>query len=493
MFYLEFCLPRRSLQDGRRRVLRIWNLLPDRGFRDRYTPPVKIAVVGTGYVGLVSAACFAELGHHVTGVDIDAEKIKKLRSGKSTIFEPGLEELIQQGLASGRLSFTTDLKETLPEVEIVFSAVATPPGEGCKADLRAVFAVIETVATHAERNIIFVNKSTVPVGTGKKCEEKIAEILKKRGVKISIPVVSNPEFLREGMAVPDTLMPDRIIVGINGMTGGNWQLAIGNESAKSQMLTAKKLMEELYRPITRVGKPLIFMNRESAEIVKYASNAFLATKISFINMLTEFCEKTGANIRDIATGVGLDNRIGPRFLHAGIGYGGSCFPKDVKALMATAKEYDIDLGIVEATDRINTHARQRFFQKILSKLQKNAKVCVWGLSFKPKTDDMREAPSLDLIPMLIEAGHTVYAYDPAAMENAAKLLPKETVFEKDDLSAAKGADAVVLLTEWDEFRGVDLSELKSTMKGQDLFDGRNIYEPAEVREAGLEYHGIGMA
>ena len=435
---------------------------------------MKIAVVGTGYVGLVSAACFAELGHHVIGIDIDETKIKKLQSGKSTIYEPGLEELIVRGLHTGRLAFTTDLKSVLPDVQIVFSAVATPPGEGHKADLKAVFIVTETVATHATKNLIFVNKSTVPVGTGKKCEEKIAEILKKRGVNISIPVISNPEFLREGMAVPDTLMPDRIVVGVNDQT------------------EAKKLMEELYRPITRVGKPLLFMTRESAEIVKYASNAFLATKISFINMLTEFAEKTGANIRDIASGMGMDNRIGPRFLHAGIGYGGSCFPKDVKALMATAKEYDLDLSIVEATDRINTHQRARFFEKILKALPKNAIVCVWGLSFKPKTDDMREAPSLDLIPALLKAGHSVHAYDPAATENTAKLLPKETIFAKDQMEAAKGADAVVLLTEWDEFRGVDLKEVKKTMKGDDLFDGRNIYEPTEVQEAGLVYHGIGI-
>ncbi|HLD71385.1 MAG TPA: UDP-glucose/GDP-mannose dehydrogenase family protein [Candidatus Peribacteraceae bacterium] len=436
---------------------------------------MKIAVVGTGYVGLVSAACFAELGHHVIGVDIDEAKIKKLKSGKSTIYEPGLEELIVRGLQMGRLSFTTNLKEVLPEVSIVFSAVATPPGEGYKADLRAVFIVTQTVAENADHDIIFVNKSTVPVGTGQKCEQMIAEILKKRGVKFSIPVVSNPEFLREGMAVPDTLMPDRIVVGVN-----------------DELSLAKQLMEELYRPITRVGKPLIFMNRESAEIVKYASNAFLATKISFINMLTEFCEKTGANIRDIATGMGLDNRIGPRFLHAGIGYGGSCFPKDVKALMATAKEYDLDLSIVEATDRINTRQRERFFEKILKALPKNAKVCVWGLSFKPKTDDMREAPSLDLIPALLKAGHSVHAYDPAATENAEKLLPKETIFAKDQMDAAKGADALVLLTEWDEFRGVDFMELKKTLKGTDLFDGRNIYEPEEVKTAGLHYHGIGM-
>src|SRR3989338_2012000 len=446
---------------------------------------MKIAVVGTGYVGLVSAACFAELGHHVIGIDIDEAKIKKLKSGKSTIYEPGLEELIVRGLQTGRLSFTTNLKEVLPEVSIVFSAVATPPGEGYKADLRAVFIVTQTVAENADHDIIFVNKSTVPVGTGQKCEQMIAEILKKRGVKFSIPVVSNPEFLREGMAVPDTLMPDRIVVGVN-----------------DELSLAKQLMEELYRPITRVGKPLIFMNRESAEIVKYASNAFLATKISFINMLTEFCEKTGANIRDIATGMGLDNRIGPRFLHAGIGYGGSSFPKDVKALMGTAKVHGLDFSIVDATDRINTRQRKRFFEKILASLPKKSTVAIWGLSFKPKTDDMREAPSLDLIPMLLSAGHTVRAFDPEAMERAKALLrsnsasgqallPASVVFASSAMDAAKGADTTILLKEWDIFRGVDMGELRKTMKGKMFFDGRNAYEPAEVREAGLEYYGIG--
>ncbi|TSC58913.1 MAG: UDPglucose 6-dehydrogenase [Candidatus Peregrinibacteria bacterium Greene0416_19] len=439
---------------------------------------MKIAVVGTGYVGLVSAACFAELGHTVYGVDIDAAKIAMLRSGKSPIYEPGLEELIEKGLKSGLLSFTTDIQEVLPHVQIVFSAVATPPGENHRADLRAVFAVVETVARHANHDLVFVNKSTVPVGTGKKCEERIVAVFKERGVTYAMPVVSNPEFLREGMAVPDTLMPDRIVIGM------------ANEIHNAA--DARAMMEELYRPITRVGKPIIFMNRESAEIVKYASNAFLATKISFINMLTEFCEKTGANIRDIAKGMGLDDRIGPRFLHAGIGYGGSCFPKDVKALLATAEEYGVDFSIVSATDRINTRQRKRFFDKILAALPPKATVAVWGLSFKPKTDDMREAPSLDLLPLLLERGHKVKAFDPVAMENTKKIIPSNIEFVEHHMDAAKGADAVILLTEWDLFRGADLKELASIMKGKDLFDGRNIYEPREVTEAGLIYHGIGL-
>src|SRR3989338_7543244 len=443
-----------------------------------------IAVVGTGYVGLVSAACFAELGHTVWGIDIDAVKVSMLQEGKSPIFEPGLEELLERGLQSGRLRFTTDLASILAEAQIVFSAVATPEGENHKADLRAVFTVAETVAKSAEQDLVFVNKSTVPVGTGRLCEERINAILQDRKKDIAIPVISNPEFLREGMAVSDTLAPERIIVGVNG-----------NDRSI-------QMMEDLYRPITRTGKPMVFMSRESAEIVKYAANAFLATKISFINMLTELAEKTGANIRDIATGMGLDTRIGPRFLHAGIGYGGSCFPKDVKALMATAKEHGLDFSIVDATDRINTRQRKRFFEKILASLPKKSTVAIWGLSFKPKTDDMREAPSLDLIPMLLSAGHTVRAFDPEAMERAKALLrsnsasgqallPASVVFASSAMDAAKGADTTILLKEWDIFRGVDMGELRKTMKGKMFFDGRNAYEPAEVREAGLEYYGIG--
>jgi len=433
-----------------------------------------IAVIGTGYVGLVTAACFAELGHEVVGVDIDAAKIEKLKQGVCPIYEPGLEELIKEGLKNGRLRFTTDIVEVLPDVRIVFSAVATPPDEGYKADLRAVFKVAETVAEHATKDVIFVNKSTVPVGTGAQCQEKIDAILKKRGLDIRIPVISNPEFLREGMAVTDTMMPERVVVGINGH---DW---------------AVDEVEELYRPITRVGKPLVFMGRESAEIVKYAANSFLATKISFINMLTEMCEKTGANIRDVATGIGLDSRIGPRFLHAGIGYGGSCFPKDVKALLATAKELGIDLPIVEATDRINANQRKRFIATMLGTLQPNSKVAVWGLSFKPKTDDMRDAPSLDIIPALIDAGHSVVAFDPAAEERARPMLPSSVGYVQQPHDAVKGADALAVITEWDVFRGADMKEIKGLMKGDLLFDGRNIYEPSEVAEAGLKYVGVGM-
>ncbi len=437
-----------------------------------------IAVVGTGYVGLVSAACFAELGHTVWGIDIDVVKVEMLKSGKSPIFEPGLEELIQRNLKNGNLKFTTYLTEALDEnVSIVFSAVATPPGEGFKADLRAVFTVAEEVARNAKNPVIFVNKSTVPVGTGAQCEERISNVLKERGVSFGIPVISNPEFLREGMAVNDTMSPDRIVVGVNGA---------GEE--------ARELMEELYHPITHMNKPLVFMSRESAEIVKYAANAFLATKISFINMLTELCEKTDADIRDVAEGIGLDNRIGPRFLHAGIGYGGSCFPKDVKALMATAEEYDVPMPIIKATDEVNARQRQRFIDLILSKLSPASTIAVWGLAFKPKTDDMREAPSIDVINALIEAEHTVLVYDPEAQERARLVLPDVVHFMNSPMDAIENqnVDALVLLTEWDEFK-MNLKQVKNVMKGNLLFDGRNMFESSEAQKVGFEYYGIGLS
>lgn len=433
-----------------------------------------ITVVGTGYVGLVSAACFADLGHTVIGVDIDEAKVKKLQQGIPTIYETGLEEILKRGLASGRLSFTTDILEALPNSKVVFSAVATPPNEDFSADLRAVFKVSETVAMHANHDLVFVNKSTVPIGTGEECEKRIKAVLQERGVELKIPVVSNPEFLREGTAVKDTLTPDRITVGING---NEW---------------AKELMDEIYTPLTRIGKPIVFMSRESAELVKYASNAFLANKISFANMLSELCEVTGANIRDVTKGMGLDDRIGARFLHAGIGYGGSCFPKDVKALIATSRQYNVPLPLVESTHEINQRQRMRFFQKLLNILPEKSTVGIWGLSFKPNTDDMREAPSLDLIPMLLEAGHHVKVCDPIAVENAKELLPQETEFVSSAMESAKDADAVILLTEWDMFRGMDMCELKNVMQGIHLFDGRNIYDPKEVKDAGLAYHGIGI-
>lgn len=436
---------------------------------------MNIAVIGTGYVGLVSAACFADLGHVVIGMDIDKKKIRLIQSGCSPIYEPSLEEVLKRGLQSGRLSFTTDLKKALKESTVVFSAVATPPNKDFSADLKNIFVVCENIATIVDHDIVFVQKSTVPIGTGTECEKRIEKILKKRGEHFRIPVISNPEFLREGCAVSDTMKPDRIVIGIN------------KDDTYAQLV-----MEEIYKPITRVGKPLLVMNRESAEVVKYASNAFLATKISFVNMFTELCEQKGANIRDIARGMGLDERIGPRFLHAGIGYGGSCFPKDVKALIALSRELCLPFPIINAVHDINENQRKRFAKQILKALPPKATVAVWGLSFKPKTDDMREAPSIEIIHAILEHENVVRAYDPVAMPNAKKNLPKNVTFASSPLHAAKHADVVVLLTEWDIFRGMNLNELKKTMKGRHLFDGRNVYDPEEVKEAGLIYHGIGL-
>ncbi len=436
---------------------------------------MKITVVGTGYVGLVSAVCFSELGHDVVGVDIDEAKVAMLKDGKSPIYEPELEEVLRRNIDAGRITFTTDITEALPDTEVVFSAVATPPNEDFSADLKAVFIVAETVAEHAGHDLVFVNKSTVPVGTGKKCEEIIQNKLKERGVDYKIPVVSNPEFLREGHAVRDTMQPDRVVVGINGE---KW---------------ARDLIEEIYKPLTRSTKPIVWMSRESSEIVKYASNGFLANKISFANMLSELCEATGGNVRDVTKGMGMDDRIGPRFLHSGIGYGGSCFPKDVKALIALSRETGVPLPLIQATHEINQHQRERYFKKLLAALPANATVGILGLSFKPRTDDMREAPSLDLIPMLLEAGHTVQVHDPVAMDNAKKIVEGDIKWNESITETIQGADAVIVLTEWDEFRGIDLKKMNELMKGKDLFDGRNIYDPNEVKEAGLTYYGIGIS
>jgi UDPglucose 6-dehydrogenase len=436
---------------------------------------MKIAIVGTGYVGLVSAACFASVGHDVVCVDIDPKKIEMLRLGKSPIYEPGLEEILKDGIAKKKLTFTTELNEALPETKVLFCAVGTPQGENHKADLRAVFAVTESVATLATDNLIIVNKSTVPVGTGKECEKRIAAVLAKRKVKISLPVISNPEFLREGSAVQDTLKPDRIIVGIDEVSDAAYEI--------------KQTMETLYASI---GKP-IFMDRESAEIVKYASNAFLATKISFINMLSELAEKTGANIDNIAYGMGSDKRIGDQFLQAGIGYGGSCFPKDVKALLATAEELKIPMPIVEATDQVNVRQRQRFIERLLKALPKISTIAVWGLSFKPKTDDMRDAPSIDVIEALVKAGHTVQAYDPVAMEQAKPLLPSSVRYTASARAALQGSDALVLVTEWGDFRNIPYPEMKKVLKGKLIADGRNFFTNIDqIKADGLQYIGIGI-
>lgn len=436
---------------------------------------MRLAVVGTGYVGLVSAVCFAELGHDVVGVDIDEQKVAQLCEGRCPIYEPEVEDLLRRNMQSGRLRFTTDAAAAIDGATVVFSAVATPSNEDGSADLRAVLAVAKTVAQHATGDLVYVNKSTVPVGTGAHCEQLIRETLAARNAQHHIAVVSNPEFLREGHAVHDTMQPDRIIVGVNG------------DAAATQS------MEELYHPLTRTRKPLVWMSRESAEMVKYASNAFLASKISFINMLSQLCEQTGASVRDVARGMGMDDRIGPRFLHAGIGYGGSCFPKDVRALLAIGQVFNVPLPLVQATHEVNMRQRERRIMHILSSLAPASTVAVWGLSFKPRTDDIRESPGLDVVRRLSAAGHAVRVYDPVAMQNAQVVLGEDAAtWCESALEAATDADATVLVTEWDVFRGMDLRMLAQTMRGTLLFDERNVYEPSDAAAAGLLYHGIGV-
>lgn len=434
---------------------------------------MKLVVVGTGYVGLVSAATFAKTGCDVVGVDIDAAKVARLSRGECPIHEPGLGELLQEGLADGNLSFTTDLAAAIVDAQIVLSAVSTPTGpDGERADLSAVFAVVDAVAEHATGDLVFINKSTVPVGTGRICEERIEKAIAARGATARVVVVSNPEFLQEGSAVQNSLEPHRIVIGIN--------------DGPAKMMAAER-MAALYRPFIGEGIPVALMDRESAEVVKYASNAFLATKISFINMMSALCEKVGADVRQVAAAMGQDPRIGPAFLRAGVGYGGSCFPKDVRALVATGRELGLDMAIAAAAQQVNDAQRERFFQAVLAGLSPAATVAVWGLAFKPETDDVRESPALELAAKLVAAGHRVRAFDPAAKP----ALPGAELCA-NALEAATGADALVLMTEWAEFRGADLAAVRKLMRGDRLFDGRNAYEPETAKQAGFAYRGVGV-
>lgn len=440
-----------------------------------------VAIIGTGYVGLVTGTCLAELGNEVTCVDIDAKKIERLEQGEIPIYEPGLEELVRRNHKEGRLKFTTDMATAVKDAEVVFSAVGTPPDKDHRADLSAVYAVARSFGQHVDKYTLFVNKSTVPVGTSEEVERLVHEALAARGMtpqeaSALFDVVDNPEFLREGAAVKDFLNPDRIVVGANGVK-------------------AREQMEQLYRPLIRNGHPLVFTDLRSAEIIKYASNAFLATKISFINEVARFCEVAGGNVREIARGVGLDDRIGPRFLHAGIGYGGSCFPKDVQAFIQTGKQYGYDFQILEAVEEVNAHQKRVLFDKVMAHYsnQLNGKTfAVWGLAFKPKTDDMREAPSLTIIPLLKAAGASVRVFDPVAMDNARAMLGDEGItYSPTAMKALEGTDALLILTEWDEFRGVELGKIKSAIKDSVIFDGRNIYNEGAATESGLSYIDIG--
>jgi len=436
---------------------------------------MKIAVVGTGYVGLVTGTCFAETGLTVTCVDIDNEKIKLLKEGKAPLYESGLEQMMKRNIEKGRLFFTTSLKESLEGTEAVFIAVGTPPGEDGSADLENVIRVATEIGKNLTSYILVVIKSTVPVGTSEKVRRVIEEELNKRGVNISFDMASNPEFLKEGSAVEDFLRPERIVIGID------------NERAA-------EIMSRLYKPFVLNNHPIYYMDIPSAELTKYAANAMLATRISFINEIANLCELLGADINQVRKGIGSDSRIGNKFLYPGPGYGGSCFPKDVKALIRTAAEKGYEMKVISAVEKANEYQKNVLFLKIKKHFNNNLKgkkIGIWGLSFKPHTDDIRESPSIYLINKLLQEDVIIKAYDPAAMKEAEKVLGNRVIFASDQYNAVKEADALALVTEWPEFRLPDLVKMAKIMSGKVIFDGRNIYDPLEVRKAGFVYYGIG--
>lgn len=438
---------------------------------------MRIAVVGTGYVGLVTGTCFSEMGVHVTCVDVDENKINGLKQGVIPIYEPGLETLVHKNVRSGRLNFTTRLEDVLNDVDIVFSAVGTPPDEDGSADLKYVLEVARTIGKHLNHYIVVVTKSTVPVGTAKKVKAVIEEELKKRGEKIEFDVASNPEFLKEGNAVKDFMSPDRVVVGV--------------ESER-----ARKLMARLYKPFMIVSDRLIFTDIPSAEMIKYAANSMLATRISFMNDIANLCELVGADVNMVRKGIGSDTRIGKKFLYAGCGYGGSCFPKDVKALIRTAADNGYQMRVLQAVEDVNADQKLVLYRKLLAyygseEALMGKTVAMWGLAFKPETDDMREAPSLVLIDLLIKAGATVKVYDPVAMYECRRRIGDSVIYAKDLYDAADGADALMLVTEWKEFRMPNAKTLLQKMKGRLILDGRNILDHDELCQAGFEYHCIG--
>jgi UDPglucose 6-dehydrogenase len=435
---------------------------------------MNIAIVGTGYVGLVSGACFAEMGIDVTCVDIDPEKIKCLLNGEIPIYEPGLDDLVKRNVEAGRLHFTTDLTTCLDNVEVVFSAVGTPPDEDGSADLQYVLEVARTFGRNIKKYTILVTKSTVPVGTAKKVKAVIEEELTKRDEQIDFEVASNPEFLKEGAAIKDFMSPDRVVVGV--------------ESDR-----AKKVMERLYRPFQMNNYRLYFMDIPSAEMTKYAANAMLATRISFMNDIANLCDLVGANVDMVRKGIGADTRIGSKFLYPGCGYGGSCFPKDVKALARTAREYGYTMGVIEAVEAVNERQKEIVVKKLQDKLGtlRGKTIALWGLAFKPETDDMREAPALVVIEKLLEAGASVKVYDPVAMDECRRRIGDRVVYCKDMYDVVIDADALAVLTEWKEFRIPSWSVIKRVMKQPVLVDGRNIYSKDEVIAEGFEYAAIG--
>ncbi len=437
---------------------------------------MRIAILGAGYVGLVSGACFAEFGVEVALMDTDAAKINALREGRIPIYEPGLDQLVADNVREGRLSFTTSLAEAMRGAEAVFLAVGTPTrrGDG-HADLTYVFAAAEEVARAASGPLVLVTKSTVPVGTGREVKRRVQAVRPDA----DIAVASNPEFLREGAAIGDFMRPDRIVIGVEE----------GEAGAR-----AEAVLRRLYRPLYIIETPMLTTRLETAEIIKYAANAFLAMKISFINEVADLCEKAGADVHDVARGIGLDGRIGRKFLHAGPGYGGSCFPKDTLAFARTGQDLGAPLRLVETTIAVNDSRKAAMAERVAAALGGSVAgrtIGVLGLTFKPETDDMRDAPSLEIVPRLVAAGATVRAHDPEGMAAARQLLPQAVHYAQGALDAAEGADALVLLTEWNEYRNIAPERLKAAMRGHVLLDLRNVYDPAAMREAGFTYHSIG--
>ncbi|MBP8849176.1 MAG: UDP-glucose/GDP-mannose dehydrogenase family protein [Breznakibacter sp.] len=436
---------------------------------------MKISVVGTGYVGLVTGTCFAETGVNVTCVDVNVDKVEKLKKGIIPIFEPGLDTLVKQNVEKGRLHFTTKIEDSLEGCDVVFIAVGTPPDEDGSADLRYVLEVANQVGKYMSGYIVVVTKSTVPIGTAKKVKQAVQDQLNARGLDLTFDVASNPEFLKEGSAIDDFLKPDRIVVGV--------------ESEKAQAV-----MSRLYKPFLLNGHPLLMMDVPSAEMTKYAANAMLATKISFMNDMANLCELVGADISMVRQGIGTDTRIGHKFIYPGVGYGGSCFPKDVKAIIKTADSYGYSLRLLKSVEDVNNDQKHLMVKKIFSLMGTNLKgktFGVWGLSFKPNTDDMREAPSLVIIEELIKAGAQVRVYDPVAMHEAEHSLKNSVYYAKDQYDAINNCDALLLVTEWSEFRSLNYEILEKLLKSKVVFDGRNIYDSKEMKENGYKYFSIG--
>jgi UDPglucose 6-dehydrogenase len=431
---------------------------------------MKIAVVGTGYVGLVTGTCFAETGNHVTCVDIDETKVQKLQSGKVTIYEPGLEVIFERNIKQKRLDFTTNLEEGIKGAEVIFLALPTPPGGDGAADLQFVLKVADDLGHILENYAVVVDKSTVPVGTADKVRAAIA-----KNAKVDFDVVSNPEFLREGVAVDDFMKPDRVVIG-------------------TQSERATKIMQRLYEPLVRQGNPIIFMDEKSAELTKYAANSFLATKITFMNEIANLCERLGANVDMVRKGIGTDTRIGKRFLFAGIGYGGSCFPKDVQALAKSAKDANYDFKILNAVMDVNTTQKTRLIENLKGYFKNDLKgktIAMWGLAFKPNTDDIREAPALYNIEALTKAGAKVQAYDPEAMDNVKGQIGDKITYAENPYDALKGADALMIMTEWPVFRTPDFDIIKKELKEPLILDGRNLYDLEQMKELDFTYFSIG--